>query len=304
MVRPQLLTTLFVGTLFAACVGGDTRPSDASNKKEATEPSTSESKTSAPPPLQKEAAPPEPKEPPPPLPAEHGQSGLLQAIKPTLWRPAMVVENAWNALKKIPEQEVVHEELRRSKLQRIACNGLIDFRSLDAKKIPPFGYRDNTRNRSWVRPTVARVLIEGLEKLRTEFPDVHLSIGDLSQAGCGQLSHGSLIRYIADNGSKSLIEGPNSRKKHGPATQILNASVYQWGMPTAQELVSASALGVEASRLETLDEHVLIEHNILSQGDTPSGHLYLKVATQRFRPLLITDGESAQRMPQCGLTCV
>ena len=279
----------------ASCVGGDTRPSDTTKKTAPSEEhSETQPETGPAPPAEKAPSP--PVEPPPPIPAEHGTSGLLQAIKPTLWRPAMVVENAWNALKKIPEQELVHEELRRSKLERIACRGLINFRALDASKIPPFGYRDTTRDRGWVRPTVARVMIEGLSKLREEFPDVVLSVGDLSQAGCGQLSHGSLIRYTADNDIKGLVQGPPSAAKHGPATQLLNASVFSWGRPTAQELVLAKDLGVEATRLETPEEHVLVEHHILSQGETPSGELYLKVATQRYRPLLITDGESPKSM--------
>jgi murein endopeptidase len=297
MLRFYLFASLVYATLHLACVGGDSLPSTPPQENEATASTTPSGPDEATRPEKEvDERMPTPVTPPPPLPVEHGTSGLLQAVKATLWRPAMVVENAWNALKKIPDQELVHDELRRSKLDVVACRGLINFRALSPEKIPPFGYRDHTRDRSWVRPTVARVLIEGLEKLRSEFPDVTLSIGDLSQPGCGQLSHGRLVRYLADSDDKGPIQGPPSHEKLGPATQLLNATQLQWGAPIAQDLVLASDLGVEANRLETPNEHVLIEHHVLSQGEGLSGELYLKVATQRFRPLLVTDGEAAKRM--------
>jgi murein endopeptidase len=297
MPRFYLFASLVYAPLLLACVGGDTLPSAPPPEPETPVSASATDPGKVASPVKEEPKrDPTPVKPPPPLPVEHGTSGLLQSVKATLWRPAMVVENAWNALKKIPDQELVHEELRRSKLDVVACRGLINFRALSAEKIPPFGYRDHTRDRSWVRPTVARVLIEGLEKLRSEFPDVTLSIGDLSQPGCGQLSHGRLVRYLADSDDKGPILGPPSQEKLGPATQLLNATQWQWGAPIAQELALASDLGVEANRLETSNEHVLIEHHVVSQGEGLSGELYLKVATQRFRPLLVTDGEAAKRM--------
>ena len=282
--------------LAGACLGGDTLPKPGIEPRiDASPPHEDLGDRADVDPYTGPAAKPE-LPPPPPKAAEQGVSGLLQAIPATKWRPAMVVENAWNGLKKIADQAQVHGELRRSGLERTACHGLVDFRGLDAAKIPPFSYRDNTRGRSWARPTVARVLIEGLEQLRKELPGITLTIGDLSQPGCGQLSHGSLIRYVTDGDAYHLVDGPRSKAAEGPATRLINAAQLQMGVSTAQELVEAADLGAEAGRLEVPDESVLVEHRIVSQGEARDGSVYLKVATRRFRPLLLGAGEGATRM--------
>ena len=301
MCRALLCSVLVSVGCLAACVGGETRstgstptaktPSSDTQSKESPSVAISEEPRTAP-------SPPPPPPPPKPNPLEHGISGLLQAVQATRWKSAVDVEAAWNALKSLPQeaQGPILDSLARGKLEETACEGLVDFRALNQATLPPFGYRDTTRDRGWIRPTVARILIEGYLRLRKEFPDARLSVGDLSQAGCGQLSHGSLIRYISDAEAKHLVNGPSSRSNHGAATQLINASPIQWGTIAAQDLVIARDLGVESTRLETPEEHVLVEHHVLSQGVSVSGARYLKVATRRFRPLLITDGASADAM--------
>lgn len=232
---------------------------------------------------------PRPPEPPPRV-AEHGVSGLLQAVKKTSWAAAMSVENAWNDLKKVGDPVEMHAQLRAQMLQEKACRGLINFRNLAVDAMPPFSYRDDTRGRSWVRPTVAQVMILGLERLRQEAPDATLTVGDLSQPGCGQLSHGTLVRYVSDDDSDHVISGPRSRANEGAATRLLNAAQWRLGSPRVIRLGEARDLGSETRRLAALDESVLIEQELLSQTRTRLGSLALKVATRRFRPLLMSNG--------------
>lgn len=249
---------------------------------------------------------PSPPPPPPPPARAHGLSDLLLTVPPLLWRSPDRIEEVWYRVKNERDPVAQAAALRASGLDHAMCRGLVDLRSLDPSKTPPFQFRDHVRGRNFVRPSVALVLVRAYERLRAEYPDAVISVGDLSQEGCGQLSHGVLVRMWSDAPPAGRPGGraddrlavhpaplhtpgrPAGLPAEGAATALLNQARLRLGVPTVWSLGDGHSLGVEAWRAPFPAAPLLTEHRLLGrQGGPPplgaSGEpLSLRVATRRF----------------------
>lgn len=228
--------------------------------------------------------------PPPELPpVEQGVSGLLQRVPTLRHRTAMHLEGRWVAIKAMSNLSRRETLLRRYSLLQKVCDDIIDFRALSPEQRTGFRYRDNVRGRSWVRPALAWVLIQALAKLRQEFPEVELSLGDLAQPGCGQLSHGVLVRTVTD--------GPDANSLHpGPATRLINRTRLVRGVPTFVALKRAFEFPQELSRFMTPQDVIRVEHRVVGRETDGDGRLSLRVATRRYWEPLIPDQRLTRTM--------
>lgn len=221
----------------------------------------------------------------PPPPVEHGVSGLLQAIEPVLSSTPDDVETRWADLKQLESVEQQFDKLGRGALLRTSCTGLLDMREVARTTGAPFAWRDQIRDRGWARPSMAWILVEALAALREEYPWATVSIGDVAQPGCGQLAHGTLVRDVYDS--------PEAAR----ATALLNEARLHYGVPTVVErTLSAAYLATEPGRYERADLPILVEHQLIGrvQGGVPGeddAPLALRVATRRFTPLPLEEGE-------------
>ena len=310
MPRCSLILSVFT-LLFTGCATGDppstpsapvrseVRVSSATPAPDRTTPDASPRPPAAP-----TAAPKAPAPPPPPKALAEGRSGLMQALPSVVWRSPDTVESQWSTLSRLAPVPEQFRALDRLGAQHAACRGLVNFRAINAREKAPFGFRDNVRGRSWVRPAVALILIEALAKLREEAIGTVITIGDISQPGCGQLAHGTLVRYVSDAGGPGALWVPEARRVKnppGPATQLINSARLRWGYPTVWELVSAEDLGAESRRLSFATEPVAIEHRIVAKGVSPGGaghppQPFLKVETRRYRPLTLPDRDAVKAM--------
>ncbi len=234
--------------------------------------------------------------PPPPKPspeslAEQGLSGLLMAVPPLRWRSSVEVERAWRSCKSAPSLSGQLAEIRRQKLPTTGCSGLVDFRRLGVEA--PFRYRDDVRGRSWATPTLARIIVGAYTKLREEFPEVTLTLGDIAQPGCGQLEHGTLVRYVTD--------APDD----DAATHLMNQARYVGGFPTVRSIHRAFHFHGEHGRFETQDEPVLVETRVLAHewvaaepgsADDVGERLRLKTETRRYHAMELPDARRVDRM--------
>jgi|GEM_PF-1213737 len=233
-----------------------------------------------------EAKPPEPPpEPPPPL-REHGVSGLLASVPKLLWRSADLVEDEWYRIKNVADLAEQAEALRVARLHQTACKGLVDVRNVDLETTP-FGFRDDVRGRTWARPVVARILTRSMELLRKQLPDRIVTVGDVSQPGCGQLEHGAIVRLLSDDAPPLVTRpgAPGYLEPVGAATTLVNQARLLYGVPTVVELQEGRDLRKtrESYRTSFPDEPVMVRHQILAQGKTKEGKLLIKTVSRRYR---------------------
>lgn len=169
---------------------------------------------------------------------------------------------------------------RDQRLYQQVCGDLVDLREVLEKRGLGFGFRDNVRQRTWARPTLALLLVTAMERFQRELGDAarkgrserFVSIGDVSQRGCGQLAHGVLVFHV--NGER--------------AENLKKSAHLSAGRLVSEELVRAGDFPWEADRFGAADEKVLVEHELL--GEDASG---LRVARIRYRELPLAQGEVA-----------
>jgi len=182
---------------------------------------------------------------------------------------------AWIEVKDIADPVRQHRELMRRGLQHRVCTDVVDLRALVARGAEGFGFRDDWRGRSWARPSLALVLVEAMRRFRLEHPDKTVALGDISQPGCGQLDHGTLLRHVHGEEARALVRR---------AERVLGAWVVREARITGD-------FPSERERFEHLDDRVLVEHTLVAKRLGEVGELTLRVATRRYREQPFRDDE-------------
>lgn len=183
-------------------------------------------------------------------------------------------QKAWMAVKALPPGRQA-AAVRDRRLHEQVCADLVDLRRLvESKKIEGFGFRDNVRQRTFARPTLALLLFTAMERFQAELGGRRggrlVSIGDVSQRGCGQLAHGVLV-WTADGARKeALVKGAR----------------LVAGRLVAEELAKSADFPYEADRFGPPDERVLVEYALL--GEDGDG---LRYARTRYREQALGTGE-------------
>jgi murein endopeptidase len=195
---------------------------------------------------------------------EQGMSGALQAVPVALHEPSTRLETRWLHVKKQGDLHRQAESLEKQRMARRATKDLVDLRAYEGAGLPPFSWRDRTRGRSYVTPTMAAVLIRAYATFRTLYPDRRLSLGDLAQPGGGTLYHGTLVREL---------EGAE-------AIDVLNRAHLVDGDLVAMGTRPAKEFPREVHRFTGPDEDVWVEETLLAQHS--SSPLRLRVATRRY----------------------
>ncbi len=180
---------------------------------------------------------------------------------PTSVRPPKLVDvlatesqRAWMGLKGLPPRRQT-AAIAQKKLSSMRCTDLVDARELSAKgKLDSFDFRDNVRGRSWGRPTLMLLLSEAMKRFSAEMRkeglsvDGLVSIGDVSQPGCGQLAHGVLVQEVSGKHAEELLSRGESVDGELLVRDILKASDFPWesdrfGPPSERVLVLTRILG-------------------------------------------------------------
>ncbi len=224
-------------------------------------------------------------EPPPPEPAEHGVSGLAQALPPVSRRPSGQVEQQWRAIKKTRDLVAQAERLDQTRLDAVGCEGLVDFRALTEGRASGFAYRDDVRGRSWVHPALARALVTANAALRAELPTAVVTVGDIAQPGCGQLSHGALVR----------------EHRGAEAVALMNRARLMYGVPTVRQWRTAADWPSELVRFAGPNEPILEESVLVAQaseGAPGEDGWAVRAVTRRYRRLADADATTEQDLDE------
>lgn len=188
--------------------------------------------------------------------------------------PARQSQKNWMAVKALPPARQA-AAVRDRRLHEQVCADLIDLRTLvESRKLDGFGFRDNVRQRTWARPTLALLLVTAMERFQAELGGRRggqlVSIGDVSQRGCGQLAHGVLV-WTADGARREAL---------------LASARLVAGRLVAEEIGRAADFPYEADRFGPPSERVLVEHELL--GEDGDG---LRYSRTRYREQAIVAGE-------------
>ncbi len=233
-------------------------------------------------------------------------SRALAAIAPLQWVEPDAIEYTLARIRGLGDAKDQLREVTEAGLEQMACRGLIDFRGLTAVRTGGFGYRDQFRGRSWMRPALARVVLRAHEAFRAERPTNWVTVADATQPGCGQLSYGTLVRMIEDGQSAEAratagrVAGLNAASLDGDGpseTQRLLSQVqFLVGQPGVAEMHSAADFPLEHERFHTQNQAVLVEHRLLARGlsEDGEGRTVLRVATRRYA-LLPNIGKPRQQ---------
>ncbi len=186
-----------------------------------------------------------------------------------VWTDAEQAESAWMRLKSMTSPASQAMAIRRGGVEQLVCRDLIDFREVATRAGSTLAFRDQFRGRSWVRPALARVLLRAAEKFTEEYPDVQLTLGDIAQPGCGQLSYGTLVRQVVD--------------RHGdPAAQRLLARARRvLGEPMIIEQVDSTEFPLESDRFSK-PTPVLVEQRVVGVSGAGSETGLVRLAVRRF----------------------
>lgn len=197
--------------------------------------------------------------------------GLLQAVPELVWRSPEDVQQDWALVKAIDDPSKQLALLHASNLPHTACTGLVNFRFVAATRDLPIRWRDDRRGRTWLHPATAKTLTRALGKLHQELPGTRLTLGDMSQIGCGQLAYGELVSEVVD------------RPRRREASALLQKSLLTLGR-------------VSASTFERSRKGVVWQEQTLVGRDTlPGGDLRLRVVTRRYTQSLTGSDRSARR---------
>ncbi len=101
-------------------------------------------------------------------------------------------------------------------LEHAACRGLVDLRTLTHD----LAWQNDIALREWARPALAEVLIAAHRAFRERYPKQVIGVGDVAQAGCGQIDPGTLTRWVSG----------------GEATDLLARASEIGGVPTIVEI--------------------------------------------------------------------
>ena len=184
---------------------------------------------------------------------------------------------AWMGVKALGATQQAPAVVKKRLLEQV-CTDLLDLRALSEQgKLTGFGFRDNVRQRSWARPSLALLLDTAMERFVVEAREARnsgtsrggsaekiISIGDVSQAGCGQLYHGVLV-FHADGARADALRS--------------KARLVE-GRPTIVEHLKAADFPWEADRFGPPDERVMVVTELLGENDGE-----LRFARTRYREL-------------------
>ncbi len=238
----------------------------------------------------------------------------LAAIAPLQWVEPDAIEYTLARVRGLGDAKDQLHEVAEAGLEQMACRGLIDFRGLTAVRTGGFGYRDQFRGRSWMRPALARVVLRAHEAFRAERPTNWVTVADATQPGCGQLSYGTLVRMVEDGQSAEAratagrVAGLNAASLDGDGpseTQRLLAEVqFLVGQAGAAEMHTAADFPLEHERFHSQSQPVLVEHRILARGlsEDGEGRTVLRVATRRYALLPDLPKPRQQKRLVAGMT--
>jgi hypothetical protein len=151
--------------------------------------------------------------------------GVLVSLSTPVGLPSLQERSAdwiatrWMEVKDADSHAEQHTLHRRHRLNRLRCRGLLPITDYMRRDHPPLRLRDTLRDRTAARPEMIAVVSLATQRFHKRAPKAVITVGDISQPGCGQIRYGVVIRFL---------RGKNAEKRKKDA-------VEQYGAPTVFE---------------------------------------------------------------------
>jgi hypothetical protein len=109
---------------------------------------------------------------------------------------ALRIQSKWEQVKDIalPTEQLSIVEQRR--LRQLTCKDSVDITTLVNNTKLPLRLRDVWRERTHARPELFALVMKSLMTLKKALPGAAITIGDVSQEGCGQIRYGTVTRGL------------------------------------------------------------------------------------------------------------
>jgi len=122
---------------------------------------------------------------------------LFALVPVVVWHTPDELEDVWKVVRRIKGAGAVRVKAYDAQgLERSACDGVLDLRALPETRRAGLVWQGNVALREWARPALARVLIAAHAVWQAKHPGQAIGIGDVAQAGCGQVDPGTLTRWV------------------------------------------------------------------------------------------------------------
>jgi len=142
--------------------------------------------------------------------------GVLLSLSTSVGLPSLQERSAdwiatrWMEVKSADSQVEQHRLHRRHRLNRLRCRGLLPITDYMRRDSPPLRLRDTLRERTAARPEMVAVVSLAIQRLHKKAPKAVITVGDISQPGCGQIRYGVVVRFLkgkhADNLKRIAVE--------------------------------------------------------------------------------------------------
>lgn len=205
------------------------------------------------------------------IPAETAVLAALPALRRT---SALEVGRAWMDVKGVPDTAEQAQIVSRRRLLSLAADDLVPISAMDDALLRNMRLRDHWRGRVWAAPEMAAVIRRASELLAERMPDVKITIGDVAQAGGGQIPFGTRVQLLTDGALRT------------PVADLLARAHVRFGRVERVETVDPhEAFPVEASRFAEFEDPVLVDTRVtaVSRCQAPTlCPLEARVETRRF----------------------
>ena len=161
-------------------------------------------------------------------------------------RSSVLIEQQWKAVKKETNPAAQRALIKKMRLQRQLCTNTLDGAEWVRKNPLPIQLRDTTRYRTAIRPEMLATLELALRIFAVSDPGRVLTLGDVSQPGCGQIRYGNIVR-ITPMKDLGLFEQRSS---------------YQFGSKTWWRPESSDSFADEYSRFAHLYGPIWVEERL------------------------------------------
>jgi len=197
--------------------------------------------------------------------------GGLETLPALQWSKASRVSAQWDALKEEPRLDKQLRQLKRMRLRHYVATDLKRLTTLGSDFSRVFQRRDHYRDRLHASPEMYALLSRASELLSERLPHPRITVGDIAQAGGGQIAHGVRQTIVRDN---SLTT---------PAQDLARGAHPQFGALIRREVVDPlTAFPSEFRRFEEFESPLLVETTITSSHFESPRDIQARVETRRF----------------------
>ena len=200
------------------------------------------------------------------------------------WRASRAVDAIWKKTKDIKGLQQQLRFVTKKHLLAYVSNDLVPITALADAFQRNLRRRDHYRDRIFASPLLVALLERASELLAERSPGTIITVGDIAQAGGGQIRFGTKVELLRD--------GPLRQ----PVRQFVERADLRFGrLESVEQVDPHEAFPIEKSRFSEFQDPVLLERSLVAVDTTDPEHLCGRFETRRFYSDDPIEGRSLKR---------